>query len=231
MQVPDRPAADLVGRAVTLRRRPENRARPRRDDQPGRRPESRRATEDDPPKVLRVAPSGAIEQSASSVLELLFSKALGLLDRVASLEVDWEEWRLWPKLLESSRNRSCSLHALPVDLDRRHRHPGESEQLQGGHVRPGDELLLLVLDRLVFEEEPACHRGVRARHDVEPDVHAAAKKLTRNCHRNRRSKCPRTPGLAQRSFQWSQPGSNRRPLGCHPSALPTELWPLERRPV
>ena len=24
---------------------------------------------------------------------------------------------------------------------------------------------------------------------------------------------------------WSQPGSNRRPLQCHCSALPTELWP------
>ena len=26
--------------------------------------------------------------------------------------------------------------------------------------------------------------------------------------------------------QWSQPGSNRRPLACHASALPAELWPL-----
>src|SRR5436190_17486958 len=24
---------------------------------------------------------------------------------------------------------------------------------------------------------------------------------------------------------WSQPGSNRRPLACHASALPAELWP------
>src|SRR5262245_18388788 len=27
---------------------------------------------------------------------------------------------------------------------------------------------------------------------------------------------------------WSQPGSNRRPLACHASALPTELWSHER---
>ena len=26
---------------------------------------------------------------------------------------------------------------------------------------------------------------------------------------------------------WSQPGSNRRPLACHASALPAELWPLK----
>ena len=26
--------------------------------------------------------------------------------------------------------------------------------------------------------------------------------------------------------QWSQPGSNRRPSGCQPDALPAELWPL-----
>jgi hypothetical protein len=26
-------------------------------------------------------------------------------------------------------------------------------------------------------------------------------------------------------FQWSQSGSNRRPLACHASALPAELWP------
>src|ERR1700760_2227462 len=25
---------------------------------------------------------------------------------------------------------------------------------------------------------------------------------------------------------WSQAGSNRRPLACHASALPAELWPL-----
>src|SRR5205085_9609877 len=24
--------------------------------------------------------------------------------------------------------------------------------------------------------------------------------------------------------EWTQPGSNRRPSGCHPDALPTELW-------
>ena len=28
--------------------------------------------------------------------------------------------------------------------------------------------------------------------------------------------------------EWSQPGSNRRPSGCHPDALPAELWPLAR---
>src|SRR5579871_4991665 len=27
---------------------------------------------------------------------------------------------------------------------------------------------------------------------------------------------------------WSQAGSNRRPLACHASALPAELWPHER---
>ena len=27
------------------------------------------------------------------------------------------------------------------------------------------------------------------------------------------------------AFQWSQPGSNRRPSGCQPDALPAELWP------
>src|SRR4051794_18480154 len=25
--------------------------------------------------------------------------------------------------------------------------------------------------------------------------------------------------------EWSQPGSNRRPSGCQPDALPAELWP------
>src|ERR1700753_211426 len=28
---------------------------------------------------------------------------------------------------------------------------------------------------------------------------------------------------------WSQAGSNRRPLACHASALPAELWPHRRR--
>ena len=25
-------------------------------------------------------------------------------------------------------------------------------------------------------------------------------------------------------IEWTQPGSNRRPLACHASALPAELW-------
>jgi hypothetical protein len=30
---------------------------------------------------------------------------------------------------------------------------------------------------------------------------------------------------AGRESWWSQPGSNRRPSGCKPDALPAELWP------
>jgi hypothetical protein len=32
--------------------------------------------------------------------------------------------------------------------------------------------------------------------------------------------------FAEQRLEWSQPGSNRRPLACKASALPTELWPL-----
>src|SRR6187551_3831778 len=32
-----------------------------------------------------------------------------------------------------------------------------------------------------------------------------------------------------RKCWWSQAGSNRRPLACHASALPAELWPHARR--
>ncbi len=30
---------------------------------------------------------------------------------------------------------------------------------------------------------------------------------------------------------WSQPGSNRRPSGCKPDALPAELWPRVNGPM
>src|SRR4029077_9493107 len=33
--------------------------------------------------------------------------------------------------------------------------------------------------------------------------------------------------LAGASLRWTQSGSNRRPLACHASALPAELWALE----
>ena len=33
------------------------------------------------------------------------------------------------------------------------------------------------------------------------------------------------PESRRRRFWWSQAGSNRRPLQCHCSALPSELWP------
>ena len=32
-------------------------------------------------------------------------------------------------------------------------------------------------------------------------------------------------GFAALESWWSQPGSNRRPSGCKPDALPAELWP------
>jgi hypothetical protein len=37
------------------------------------------------------------------------------------------------------------------------------------------------------------------------------------------------PKLRRSEGWWSQPGSNRRPQPCKPSALPTELWPRRRR--
>jgi hypothetical protein len=51
--------------------------------------------------------------------------------------------------------------------------------------------------------------------------------LCRACFAVRQSR-----GCATRSPKgeawWSQAGSNRRPLACHASALPAELWPLTR---
>src|SRR5258706_3480176 len=37
--------------------------------------------------------------------------------------------------------------------------------------------------------------------------------------------CRAEAGVACEGW-WSQAGSNRRPLACHASALPAELWPL-----
>src|SRR3954452_25541380 len=37
--------------------------------------------------------------------------------------------------------------------------------------------------------------------------------------------CPAVAREASEGW-WSQAGSNRRPLACHASALPAELWPL-----
>src|SRR6476661_2729859 len=38
--------------------------------------------------------------------------------------------------------------------------------------------------------------------------------------------CPAEAREASEGW-WSQAGSNRRPLACHASALPAELWPLK----
>ena len=38
--------------------------------------------------------------------------------------------------------------------------------------------------------------------------------------------CVAAPRVAEGEAWWSQAGSNRRPLACHASALPAELWPL-----
>src|SRR6201996_7408020 len=42
-----------------------------------------------------------------------------------------------------------------------------------------------------------------------------------------KSACPAVAREASEGW-WSQAGSNRRPLACHASALPAELWPLNR---
>jgi hypothetical protein len=39
------------------------------------------------------------------------------------------------------------------------------------------------------------------------------------------SPCVAAPRVAEGETWWSQAGSNRRPLACHASALPAELWP------
>src|ERR1700688_4713341 len=41
--------------------------------------------------------------------------------------------------------------------------------------------------------------------------------------------CRAEAGVASEGW-WSQAGSNRRPLACHASALPAELWPLRPAP-
>src|SRR5437667_6953669 len=41
--------------------------------------------------------------------------------------------------------------------------------------------------------------------------------------------CRAEAGVACKGW-WSQAGSNRRPLACHASALPAELWPRHLMP-
>ena len=60
--------------------------------------------------------------------------------------------------------------------------------------------------------------GAALRRDADGLRH----RLTR-CSRECTSAGRTAPGAS--SCQWSQPGSNRRPLPCKGSALPTELWP------
>jgi hypothetical protein len=59
-------------------------------------------------------------------------------------------------------------------------------------------------------------------------------RCTRRCRAIRRIRpCGRARVIVLGSRQWqaspeswwSQPGSNRRPSGCKPDALPAELWP------
>ena len=56
----------------------------------------------------------------------------------------------------------------------------------------------------------------------------AIERLLCATHRRSKQSQHRTRAFLKRAVTkswWSQPGSNRRPSGCKPDALPAELWP------
>ena len=69
------------------------------------------------------------------------------------------------------------------------------------------------------EQVPKRRRGLRAR-----DVPIWSESRRPWGGGARKTKSQDGPGLVARRW-WSQSESNRRPLECHSSALPTELWP------
>jgi hypothetical protein len=62
---------------------------------------------------------------------------------------------------------------------------------------------------------------------------SGGQRMRRQARRNRppRTDRPRSPDeIREAECWWSQAGSNRRPLACHASALPAELWPHAKPP-
>ena len=59
--------------------------------------------------------------------------------------------------------------------------------------------------------------------EIAPDLRPARPAATAD------SNIHRQLGRSERGDWWSQSGSNRRPLPCHGSALPAELWPHSER--
>src|SRR5918999_1797773 len=79
----------------------------------------------------------------------------------------------------------------------------------------------------VAREARAIHRGQkRPRPAVALRAMAGQPSLT--SLRETFRACPAVAREASEGW-WSQAGSNRRPLACHASALPAELWPLKNR--
>src|SRR6187401_1471409 len=80
-----------------------------------------------------------------------------------------------------------------------------------------------LLIRSTQDRRPARHaRAAKNRIGVPTGIRTPVATVKGSCPR------PLDDGDAAENW-WSQTGSNRRPLACHASALPAELWPLQRR--
>src|ERR1700724_2972343 len=75
--------------------------------------------------------------------------------------------------------------------------------------------------------------GIKWLRHAKPEVVSPARLRPSGLRRAPRFVLRASRGCATRSPKgeawWSQAGSNRRPLACHASALPAELWPRTRR--
>src|ERR1700724_732518 len=75
--------------------------------------------------------------------------------------------------------------------------------------------------------------GIKWLRHAKPEVVSPARLRPSGLRRAPRFALRASRGCATRSPKgeawWSQAGSNRRPLACHASALPAELWPRNRR--
>ena len=81
--------------------------------------------------------------------------------------------------------------------------------------------------QIVKEQHDALSRTARSR---EPSTARGRERLASSRVVAQAKRTMRKAG-GQRERWWSQPGSNRRPSGCKPDALPAELWPLPDPPT
>ena len=121
--------------------------------------------------------------AARNGLQLLVAPSFGSLDCSPPVGIGREQCGLGTDRLQRTRDRSRSLHPPPVDLQRRNGGASEAREPKELRMKPGHEVLDLMLDALALQHQPCRMTGMGKRERVERRGHLPGSLFRSRLHR------------------------------------------------